>query len=75
MSNGNSYLVWCLGRPSLNRTKSSQEAAEREAHSLASAYPNHQFDVYEHVASYCQELPYGSARPGGPKRPPNTQDF
>lgn len=67
------WLVWCLGRPHLNRVHTSHASAERDADALARAYPNHRFDVYQLVGTHMTDSAYGATR--GQQRPPGTQDF
>lgn len=71
------WLVWCMGRPNLNRTHASLAAAQRDAATLAGAFPNHRFDVFQLVSSHVVDVPYGATRgtPAPPRRPLGTQDY
>lgn len=70
------YLVWCLGRPQLTRTHSTQAAAERDAEALARAFPNSRIEVYALVNSYSVQTAHAAARAiAPPQSPPGTQHY
>ncbi len=70
------YLVWCLGRPQLTRVHASEAAAQRDAESLARAYPNSRIDVYALLSSHTVVSTHPYARAiAPPQSPPGTQHY